>query len=123
MKTPPKSFPGVWHISLQPYPGELFVTKNRAAFSSVHKQLFGNDCELGPMQNGCASTGTDRWDRYTHLVYAHDAPVLAHELAHVIFALFSSLRINPCDSNEEPFCYMLSHCLEKALPLLNYPRK
>ena len=82
-------------LSLRPYPGVVFVTRDRKAFERAAKELFNRD-ERQPesTQAGRFVAGPCWFHPYTALVWWTKPETLAHELAHVILDLFENIRID-----------------------------
>ena len=100
-------------IPLRPYPGVVFVTKDRKAFVRAAKELFNRDEDLRGKAGRFLQEPT-WYHPHTVLVWYSNPATLAHELAHVVFGVFDSVGINPCCGNDEPFCYMLSQLFLEA---------
>ena len=100
-------------LPLRPYPGYVFVTRNRKAFVRAAKELFDTDEDLTG-KCGRFLGGASWYHPFTYLVWYSSPETLAHELAHVIFALFECVGIDPREAREEPFCYMLSQLILEA---------
>jgi hypothetical protein len=102
-------------ISLRPYTGRLFLAKSRKDYETGHRRKFGaDDTPLTEATRGRFAAGAGPDGMWTYIVWAEDAPTLAHEMAHVVFALFDRVGINAHDSGGEAFCYMLSQLLIDA---------
>jgi hypothetical protein len=100
-------------ISLRPYNGRLFIAKSKKDYEASHAKLFKNPGVLSCDQVG-RMTGEGNDGLWTYLVWAEDAPRLAHEIAHVILHVFERCGIDPVCGNGEPFCYMLSQLMLDA---------
>lgn len=101
-------------LSLRPYPGRLFVARSKKDYEIGHKRLFKTPdiltCGIGG--RFCGGEGMD--GMWTYLVYAETTSVMAHELSHVIFAVFERCGINPADSGGEVFCYTLQQLMNES---------
>jgi len=104
---------GLKEIPLRPYPGMVFVTKNRKAFELAAKQLFGRDEDLRG-KAGRFLQESSWYHPHTALIWYSTPATLAHELAHVVFGIFDTVGIRPTSGSEEPFCYMLSQLFLEA---------
>jgi hypothetical protein len=100
-------------LPLRPYPGMVFVTKNRKAFERAAMELFGREEDLRG-KAGRFLMEPSWYHPHTALVWYSSPAVLAHELAHVIFGIFDTVGIRAESGNEEPFCYMLSQLFMEA---------
>lgn len=100
-------------LSLRPYPGMVFVTKDRKAFVRAAKELFGRDEDLTG-KCGRFLQGPSWYHPHTALVWWSKPENLAHELAHTVFGIFDTVGINPSCGNDEAFCYMLSQLFLEA---------
>lgn len=98
-------------LSLRPYNGALYVTYSREDYEKAHKKLFRTPDVLSCAQAGRFSGGEGRDGVWIYLIWAESPAVLAHELAHVVFHVFSRAGIDPRCGNEEPFCYLLSQLM------------
>lgn len=111
-------------LPLRPYPGMVFVTKDRKAFERAAMELWNRD----ERQNGIAQwgrfvAGPSWYHPHTALIWWTKPETLAHELAHVILDTFERVGIDPVSGQGEPFCYMLSQLfLEANLPQTNKQR-
>jgi hypothetical protein len=110
-----KATPKTRQLSLRPYNGYLYVAYSRADYERQHKRLFKEPDVLhcnqaGRFAGGCGPTGF-----WTYLIWAESPSALAHELAHVVLAVFERCGINPCEAGGEPFCYMLSQLMLDAM--------
>lgn len=101
-------------LSLRPYPGMVFVTKDRKAFVRAAKELFDSDQSTLGNQAGRFLAGSTWYHPHTALVWWTSPSTLAHELSHVIFDRFETVGIDPMSGNHEPFCYMLSQLFMEA---------
>ena len=97
-------------LPLRPYPGYVIVTRNRKAYERAAKELFGVEDKI-INQYGRFQGGSTWWHPYTYVLWYSSPETLAHELAHVIFAIFDTVGIDPRAGGEEPFCYMLSQLI------------
>ena len=100
-------------LPLRPYPGFILVTRNRKAFVRAAKELF-DEAEDLTGKCGRFRMGPSWYHPFTAVVWYSSPETLAHELAHVIFAIFDHVGIDPRDGREEPFCYMLSQLILEA---------
>ena len=102
-------------IPLRPYPGMVFVTKDRKAFERAAMELFGRD-EKQHLYNqaGRFVCGATWYHPHTALVWWTEPETLAHELAHVVLDIFGCVGIDPTSSDGEPFCYLLSQLFLEA---------
>ena len=101
-------------LSLRPYPGMVFVTKDRKAFERAAKELFNRDEDLRGkagrfLQEPCW------YHPHTALVWWTKPETLAHELAHVVLDIFGCCGIDPSSGSGEPFCYLLSQLYLEAI--------
>jgi hypothetical protein len=94
-------------LPLRPYPGMVFVTRNRKAFERASLELFGRQ-ESITVQVGRFVAGPSWYHPHVALVWWSKPETLAHELAHVVLDLFETVGIDPRSGGGEPFCYMLS---------------
>lgn len=102
-------------LPLRPYPGMVFVTKDRKAFERAAKELWDRDeRHVGPEQKGRFVAGASWYHPFTALIYWTEPETLAHELAHVILDIFETVGIDPVSGQGEPFCYMLSQLFLEA---------
>lgn len=104
---------GLRELTLRPYPGVVFVTKDRKAFVRAARDLFGRDEDLRGkagrfLQEPCW------YHPHTALVWWSNPETLAHELAHVCFGVFDMIGADPREGREEPFCYLLSQLYLEA---------
>jgi glycine/D-amino acid oxidase-like deaminating enzyme len=97
-------------LPLRPYPGYVFVTRNRKAFERASMELFGIEDKL-TCQKGRFRGGSCWYHPLTYIVWYSSPGSLAHELSHVVLDLFSIIGIDPRDAGGEPFCYMLSQLI------------
>jgi hypothetical protein len=103
----------VREISLQPYPGRLFVAKTIKAYEVAHLEIFKTPDVITCSQSGSFTGGEGLDGKWTYLVWAsHNS--LAHELSHVVLHVFGLCGIDPREASGEPFCYMLSHLMLEA---------
>lgn len=102
-------------LSLRPYHGRLFVAKTRMEYERQHKVVFRTPDVLVCNQAGRFTGGEGNDGMWTYLVWAEDAPRLAHELSHAILHVFERCGIDPREAGGEPFCYMLSQLMLDAL--------
>lgn len=100
-------------LTLRPYPGMVFVTKDRKAFELAAKQLLDRDEDVRG-KAGRFLQGPSWYHPHTAIVWWTTPATLAHELAHVIFGVFDNVGITVECGNEEPFCYMLSQLFMEA---------
>lgn len=108
---------GLRELPLRPYPGMVFVTKDRAAFERAARELFGRE-ERRTNQVGRYLAGETWYHPHTALIWWSKPEVLAHELSHVVLDIFETVGIDPVAAQGEPFCYMLSQLfLEATQPL------
>lgn len=105
---------GLKELPLRPYPGYVFVTRDRAAFKRAAKDLFGMDENLSG-KSGRFIAGPSFYHPFTALIWWTKPPQLAHELAHVIFWLFDEVGIDSHGHRNEPFCYLLSQLMLEAM--------
>jgi hypothetical protein len=103
-------------LSLRPYHGNLFLAKTRREYEKQHIALFKTPDVLSCAQAGRMTGGEGHDGFWTYLIYAEEAPILAHELSHVILDVFQRAGIDPREANGEPFCYMLSQLMLDAQP-------
>lgn len=101
-------------LSLRPFSGHLWVATTREDYEKVHRRIFKTPDVLTCAQVGRFSGREGSDGIWTYLVYAESASVMAHELCHVLFAVFERCQINPSDSMGEVFCYMLQQLLEES---------
>ena len=101
-------------ISLRPYNGRLFIACSQKDYEQGHAKLFKTPDVLSCAQAGRMAGGEGKDGVWTYLVWANDAPRLAHEVAHVVLHVFERCGIDPISGNGEPFCYMLSQILLDA---------
>jgi hypothetical protein len=94
-------------IPLRPYPGMVFVTRDRKAYELAAKELFDRDEKL-TVQHGRFVAGGSWYHEHTALVWWTTPETLAHELAHVVLDIFERVGIDPISGGGEPFCYLLS---------------
>ena len=104
---------GLRGVSFRPYPGSVFVTRDKRVFERAARELFGREEDLSGkagrfLQEGCW------YHPHVALVWYSSPHVLAHELSHVVFGIFDTVGIQPSSGNEEPFCYMLSQLFLEA---------
>jgi hypothetical protein len=106
--------PYMKELSLRPYNGRLFLTTTRKGYEQAHQELFATPDVLtcGTAARFSGGEGID--GMWTYLVYAKDAPTLAHEFSHVIFHVFERCGMDPRDSGGEAFCYLLSQLMTDA---------
>jgi len=93
-------------IKLRPYPGVLWVAKTQKAFKRKHKILFYQEAE--DVGYGKMVTNGEQY-----LIYASSIPILVHELSHAVIYLFEHVGIPIDPKNDEAFCYMLGHLVDK----------
>ena len=104
-------------LSLRPYHGRLFVATTKKDYEAAHKKLFKTPDVLSCASAGRFTGGEGHDGMWTYLVFADEPHTLAHELSHVLFAVFERVGMDPQDSGGEAFCYMLSQLmLETPLP-------
>lgn len=94
-------------IPLRPYPGMVFVTKDRKAYERAARELFGLNEVIGA-RAGRFLAGETWYHPHTALVYWSAPETLVHELAHVVLDIFKTVGIDPVSGRGEPFCYLLS---------------
>ena len=100
-------------IPLRPYPGMVFVTRNREAFKRAAKELFNREEDLRGKAGRFLQEPT-WYHPHTSLVWWSTPETLAHELAHCVFGVFDNVGIHSQCGNEEPFCYLLSQLFLEA---------
>lgn len=100
-------------LPLRPYPGYVFVTKNRKAFERASIELFGIEDKL-TCQKGRFRGGSCWYHPFTYLVWYSSPETLAHEMSHVVLDIFEVIGIHPASGQGEPFCYMLSQLILEA---------
>ena len=101
---------GLKEISLSPYPGVCFVTKDPKVFKRAALELYDRQEDLDG-KSGRFLQGPSWYHPHTSLVWWTSNEVLAHEMAHVVFGLFDTVGIRTECGNDEPFCYMLSYLI------------
>lgn len=101
-------------LSLRPYNGKLFLAASSAEYERLHIKLFRQPDVITCSQVGRMTGGDGNDGVWTYLIWAKDAPQLAHELSHVILHTFERCGIDPREANGEPFCYMLSQLMIDA---------
>lgn len=98
-----------------PYPGIVLVTQDWGDFAKLAKKLLDRDEE----QHGKAGrfvSGPSKLHPFTYLVFWTGYAQLAHEMAHIVFAIFDLVGIQDAScGNEEPFCYLLSQLITDTL--------
>ena len=104
---------GLREIPLRPYPGMVFVTRNRKAFMRAARELFDRDGGI-TCQAGRFMAGPSWYHPHTAIVWWTKPETLAHELGHVVLDIFETVGINPISGNGEPFCYLLSQLFLEA---------
>lgn len=101
-------------LSLRPYTGTVIFTRSKAEYEKLHGEVFSIpdiiQCDCGGRMAG----GGDKDGMWTYLVYANKPHYLAHEMTHVVLAVFERCGIDPIASGGEPFCYMLSQLIMDA---------
>lgn len=101
-------------LSLRPYPGTLYLAKNRKSYEKAHRMIYKTVDIISCDTDGRYSAGCAMDDTWTYLVWGNAPHTLAHELAHVILHVFGRCGIDPREAGGEPFCYMLSQLLLEA---------
>jgi len=101
-------------LSLRPYHGRLFIVSSKEEYEKCHAKLF-KTLDVLPRDQAGRFTGDEGKDGlWTYLIWAKDAPQLAHELTHVLFHVWERCGMDPRDSGGEAFCYMLSQLMIDA---------
>lgn len=103
-------------LSLRPYHGAVVVCESLDELRKVYKRHTKEPYPYTDDPKGgrfVKLEGKDLGDTIW-LVWAHDAPALAHEFAHVLLHTFGHIGHNPTDGDGEPFCYMLSQLMLEA---------
>lgn len=106
--------PNIKELSLRPYNGRLFLANTQSAYLAAHKRLFKTEDVLSCQTEGRFMGGEGKDGFWTYLIWAESAPIMAHELSHVILHVFERCGIDPRSGNGEPFCYMLSQLMLEA---------
>ena len=101
-------------LSLRPYSGKLYLASSAKDYENGHTRIFKTPDILTCAQKGRMSGGAGKDGMWTYLIWAKDAPTLAHELSHVVLHVFERSGIDPIAANGEPFCYMLSQLMLDA---------
>ena len=109
-------------LSLRPYHGRLYVVKTAKAYEKAHVKLFKTPDIINCSQKGRMTGGEGVDGVWAYLVWADDAPYLAHELSHVILHVFERCGIDPREAGGEPFCYMLSQLMLECGMGTRHPR-
>lgn len=102
-------------LSLRPYTGNLYVARTIKEYEKQHIALFNEPESISCKYGGRMAGGDGPDGLWTYLVWATSAPYLAHELSHVILAVFERCGIDPRQANGEPFCYLLSQLMMEAI--------
>ena len=106
-------------IHMTPYPGVVFVTKNKAQFIKLAKDFFKADEDLVDALKGSSGyylSGATKHETHTALVWWTTHASLAHEMAHVVFDVFDYVSVGSADcGNNEPFCYLLGQLISETL--------
>lgn len=102
-------------LRLSPYPGILLVTQDWDDFAMLAKKLLDRD-EEAYGKVGRYVGGPSKMHPYTYIVFWTTPATLAHEMAHIVFAVFDLVGIQDAScGNEEPFCYLLSQLITDTL--------
>lgn len=101
-------------LSLRPYNGRLFYCKTKKEYERETERLFSKPDVIGCACEARFSGGEGVDGQWTYMVYAKTAPLLAHELSHVLFHVFERCGMDPRDSGGEAFCYMLGQLMMEA---------
>lgn len=102
-------------ISLRPYPAQLFYAKTKTDYEKGHQKLFGIPAKTTPRQQGQFSARSGPEQSWVCLIWAEDFPSLAHEVSHVVLTVFEDIGVDPIESSNEPFCYLLEQILRDIL--------
>jgi len=102
-------------IPLEPYPGEVHLTRDFKEFTKLYKLLMEEEYE-GEQPYGATSSNQRPGYAPIYLVYAKRGytSTLTHEFSHVLLMLFEHIQLSPNVGNGEPFAYMISHLMNKA---------
>src|SRR3990167_1730725 len=106
-------------IPFTPYPGEVVVFTDYAAFSRRYKKIYGQPHarNMGEVL-GTTVRIEHRRGGQSYLVYVKPRrryhTTLLHELTHVALMLFDYIGIPQSSGSGEPFCYFLDHLFEQA---------
>jgi len=103
-------------IDIRPYGCTLYITTCRDEFASKRAE-YTDDGETFDNASGVAS---DFLSGTVHIVgvFSSCASILAHELAHVVFKVLSTVGVAIEATNCEAFCYLLEDLMSECLPLL-----
>lgn len=107
-------------LPLRPYPGEVWYCSTVADFKRAHRKRTGLPVpgdEVPHPRGGITvrmATEAGILAEVVYVVYAGDAPTMAHEFGHVLLQLFNDIGHDPTAGDGEPFCYLLSTLMEEA---------
>ncbi len=102
-------------LHLSPYPGIVLVTQNWDDFAMLAKKLLDRD-EDNHNVAGRYVGGSSKLNSITYIAFWTTTATLAHEMAHIVFAIFDLVGIQDAScGNEEPFCYLLSQLITDTL--------
>ena len=101
-------------IALTPYPGVLYLAKDRIEYRGFFKKATGKDTEIPKSTVGRTQQLLATGQAPAYLVFATGRPTLVHELSHVVLMLFGDVGIDPRKAGGEPFCYLLAHLFQEA---------
>jgi hypothetical protein len=99
-------------ITLDPYPGVLYLTTNKAEFIRLATRLSKMEVLDKPEATGrCLMI--DQSPRI-YVAWSETSDAMVHEMAHVVLDMFDCAGIDPVASNGEPFCYMLGSIVSRS---------
>jgi hypothetical protein len=103
-------------LSLRPYHGEIRLCDDVSDFKRQYKRITKIECPYDPQPKGGQFVLLEKDEIVDRifLVYARNAPSLAHELCHVLLVVFDTIGHDPRKGDGEPFCYMLSQLMLDA---------
>lgn len=104
-------------IEIPLYGGELRITTSRRKLNKACEKL-DEDPIADDYHGVTVITSNEEGRLYLVGVFDKTPTTLAHEIAHVCFAVLGYVGVDARDSMGEAFCYLHTHLMREAMPAL-----
>lgn len=101
-------------IEIPIYGGTIHYTTSRKAFSKACEKA-GEDVEFDDYHGITVVLANEKGRLYLVGAFDKHPATIAHEIAHVCFAVLGYVGVDARDSMGEAFCYLHTHLMREAL--------